>query len=65
MPRRSMNAEMRLMARAAVARKLIAAGELDPYDGLAYVIKPTEGVLQAEARVPLITLVQRIARDAA
>jgi hypothetical protein len=57
--------DMRLRARAAAARRLIAKGGLDPHDGLMLTVWPPPELLDQEARVSYGTLAWRIYRDSA
>lgn len=45
-----------LLARARVAQKLVADGQLEPEIALAYVVWPTAGILEREQRTPASTI---------
>lgn len=55
--------ERRLFARAIKVRKLIAAGVLDPHEGLYCVVCPSERLLELEAATSAGRAAQTIYRD--
>lgn len=48
-----------MLARAAVARRLIREGQVSPWTALFYVVCPTEGIREAEGACPAGTIQAR------
>lgn len=55
--------DLDLFARAAICRKAIIAGIVEPWDGLYYTIFPTLEILKIEAMVNQNTMASRVYRD--